>query len=78
MTNKEAKIETATERCQKIVDQTNALARLFYASHGYRAPAGYRFDQARHPQELGMWNLAVIAQQTLCDVDPQEALEELG
>lgn len=62
---------------QEIVDQTNHLARLFYASHGCRVPAGYRFDQAHHPQEQGMWTLAVLAQQTLCDVDPSEALDDL-
>lgn len=63
---------------QEIVDETNALARLFYRAHGCIVPTGYRFDQATHPQEQGMWSLAVLAQQTLCDVDPTQALEEVS
>lgn len=62
---------------QQIVDETNHLARVFYRSHGWIVPTGYRFDQAHHPQEQGMWTLAVLAQQTLCRVNPTEALEDL-
>lgn len=59
----------------QVVAQTNELARLFYAAHGYRVEEGYRFDEARHPQERGMWNLAVIAQEFLTSTDAEAALE---
>jgi len=49
--------KTATE----LVDDCNELAGKFYASMGYKVEEGYRFDRAHHPQEQGMWNLAVIA-----------------
>jgi hypothetical protein len=41
--------------------EINELARIFYAAHGYRVADGYRFDEASHPQEKLMFNLAQIA-----------------
>lgn len=61
-----------------LVAKCNALARLFYKSNGYEAPEGYRFDQARHPQELGMWNLACIAFEELLLTDMENALSNCG
>lgn len=61
---------------KQIVDDANRLARLFYKAHGYQVPVDYRFDQAGHPQELGMWNLACIAFGFISNIDVQDALRE--
>lgn len=65
------------ETNEAIVESANELARRFYAAHGCKVEAGYRFDQAEHPQERGMWNLAVIAFQYLQDTDVEDALAQL-
>lgn len=62
---------------QKLVERANELARIFYAAHGYEVKEGYRFDQARHPQERGMWNLAAKAFEFFEDVDIESALDEI-
>jgi hypothetical protein len=62
---------------QQIVDKANALARQFYQSMGYEVREGYRFDQARHPQEQGMWNLAVMAYEFIEGTDVESALSEI-
>jgi hypothetical protein len=62
---------------QEIVDGCNELARLFYASHGYQVEFGYRFDKARHPQERGMWNMAVMAFEHIEGTDVEECLREI-
>ena len=69
-----AKKKSKERTDQQVVDQTNELARLFYKSHGYVVPEGYRFDQATHPHEHGMWILACIAQEELMLTDPNDAL----
>ena len=61
---------------QQLVDEANALARVYYKSYGYEVEKGYRFDHASHPQERGMWNLAAIAYQMLLRVDIHEAARE--
>lgn len=62
---------------QQIVDSGNELARLIYKSLGYEVPAGYRFDQAHHPQEIGMWNIAAIAFEHIAGTDLDNALSNL-
>lgn len=62
---------------KQIVKQTNDLARAFYQALGYQVKEGYRFDRARHPQEIGMWRLACIAQEMLTDTDAENALAEV-
>lgn len=62
---------------REIVDQTNALARLFYMSHGYVVPEGFDFRESSHPQEFGMWNLACIAQEELTGTSVEDAEIEL-
>lgn len=65
------------ERTNKqIIDQTNALARECYRSMGYAVRKGYRFDRATHPQELGLWEQACIAQRILTGTDPNDCLAE--
>lgn len=63
---------------EELVAKCNALARLFYKSLGYDVDEGYRFDQARHPQELGMWNQACIAFEELLCTDMENALSNCG
>lgn len=70
-----ARKQSRTNR--QIVEDCNSLARLFYSAHGYQVPEGYRFDRASHPQELGMWNLAVLAFDYLQDTDVEDALMQL-
>lgn len=62
---------------QKIIEDANSLARLFYRSMGYQVPKGYRFDQASHPQEIGCWNQAVMAYDFIEGTDVENALSEL-
>ena len=59
---------------REILDAANELARKFYLGHGYQVPEGYRFDQAVHPQEKGMFNLAVMAYDHIDGTDVLEAL----
>jgi len=46
---------------KKLKGKINALAGLFYRSHGYITEPGYDFSRASHPQEKGMWNLATMS-----------------
>lgn len=62
---------------QQIVDQTNELARQFYAVLGYEVREGYRFDESDHPQEYAMWCMACKAQEMLTDTDPLDAFGEI-
>jgi hypothetical protein len=62
---------------QQIVDDCNALARQFYASMGYVVPDGYKFYEAHHPQERGMWAQAVMAYDHIEGTDVESALSEL-
>jgi hypothetical protein len=62
---------------REIVDGCNALARKFYLSMGYQVDEGTRFDQAHHPQEVGMWNMAIIAYDHIEGTDVDNALSEL-
>lgn len=61
----------------EIVAACNELARLFYKANGYDVPEGYRFDEAHHPQELGMWNLAVMAYDHIEGTDVECAIDNL-
>lgn len=67
------KIKTAAD----LVREANELARLFSESMRYEVEVGYRFDKARHPQEQGMWNLAVMAYDHIEGTDIEDALAEL-
>jgi hypothetical protein len=59
---------------EQIVQVANSLARDFYAFMGYEVPEGYRFDQAKHPQERLCWRLAVRAFDVIEYTDVEEAL----
>lgn len=59
---------------KELLDNANALARLFYESFGYVVPKGYAFHKATHPQEKGMWNLAHIAFEELTETDLNSVL----
>lgn len=41
--------------------EINSLARVFYMLNGYKVEGGYRFQDARHPQEKLMWRMAALA-----------------
>jgi hypothetical protein len=58
----------------KQLETLNTLARIFYASNGYKVEPGYRFDQARHPQERGMFVMACAAYEFLIEKVPVEDL----
>jgi hypothetical protein len=53
------------------------LARRFYSDMGYMVPEGYRFYEARHPQEQSMWGLACIAFEELRDTSLDDALSSV-
>ncbi|HTU18531.1 MAG TPA: hypothetical protein VMG10_10765 [Gemmataceae bacterium] len=61
---------------KEIVAKCNALARRFYAMHGCHVEAGYRFDDAEHPHEMSMWNMAVAAFDSIADIDVESALAQ--
>lgn len=62
---------------EDIVGKCNELARLFYAAQGYQVEEGYRFDEAHHPHESGMWALASIAFDFIEGTDCDAALDEI-
>ncbi|MFG6101218.1 hypothetical protein U2F10_03125 [Leptothoe sp. EHU-05/26/07-4] len=62
---------------EEVVAEGNYLAKLFYASMGCRVPEGYKFYEATHPQEIGCWNLAVIAYAHIEGTDLEECLDEM-
>jgi hypothetical protein len=65
-------------RCKtdkEIAREGNELARLFYQHMGYEVPKGYRFDLAHHPQEIAMWNMAVMAYEHINGTDLQSAAD---
>lgn len=63
---------------REVVDDANDLARRFYKMHGYQVSEGYRFDEATHPQEQAMWDMAVQAYKFILDLDVEDALANLG
>lgn len=46
---------------RELVDDCNALARLFYKMQGYQVPNDYKMYDAHHPHEVGCWSMAVAA-----------------
>ena len=67
--------DDASERA--IVTKANELARRFYKAMGYEVPEGYRFDEARHPQERLCWLMSCDAFEMIEGTDPNEALASL-
>lgn len=63
---------TATE----IVMECNELACKFYAAHGYRVREGYKFFEATHPQEIAVWEQAVMAYDHIQGTDVIDCLGE--
>lgn len=61
----------------EIVRQCNKLARIYYELFGYVVGDDFKFYDSRHPQELSMWNLAVIAYDHIAETDVMEALSNL-
>lgn len=62
---------------EEIVAAGLELARRIYGSMGYQVPVGYKFYDATHPQERGMWNIAVMAFEELTGTDLQDALANI-
>lgn len=62
---------------EMIVADANRLAKIFYGLLGYTVKDGYRFDQARHPQEQAMWKMAVIAYENIEGTDVEDALAQI-
>jgi len=62
---------------EEIVKKCNDLARTFYQAYGYEAPEDFKFYNSRHPQELSMWELAVIAYDHIAQTDVAEILRYL-
>ncbi len=67
--------DTGFKTNRQLVEEGNALSRKVYQSMGYQVPEGYRFDEANHPQERGMWNIAVIAYDHIEGTDLENALD---
>ena len=63
---------------EEIVAAGLELARRFYKAHGYEVPVGYKFYEARHPQEQGVWELAVMAFGELTGTSLNDALDNIG
>jgi hypothetical protein len=63
---------------EEIVSEGLSLAREFYKAYGYEVPEGFKFYESQHPQELSMWDLAVIAFEALTGTDLNDALANIG
>ncbi len=62
---------------KEIIEQTNELAREFYAEMGYvETRPDFMFYASTHPTERFMWRLACMAQIELTDTDPDELISE--
>ena len=59
---------------QQVVDACNALARQFYKMHGNEVKDDFKFYKATHPQEVGMWHMAVLAYDHIEGTDVMDAL----
>lgn len=59
----------------ELVIAGNALAAEFYASMGYNAKPGFRFDRSIHGTEIMCWRFAQIAFLRLQDTDIEDAVE---
>lgn len=65
---------------KQIIDQTNEIARIIYASRGYEVPEGTEFHTEtvnRHPHETQCWDAACEIQLLMTDTDVFDALCEL-
>jgi len=66
---------------REIVNQTNALARVFYKMLGHEVTADHLFyetsRQNYHPQEAMCWSMACAAQRELTATDPDDAIANL-
>lgn len=71
--------ESNSRTDKKIVEQTNALARKFYARMGYQVSDDFKFydwsGRNAHPQIRMAWDFAVEAQLMLTCTDPNDALD---
>lgn len=63
---------------EQIVERGLELARAFYKAAGYTVARGFKFYESQHPQELHMWDLAVIAFEQLAQTDLWDALANCG
>lgn len=62
---------------KEIIEQTNQLAREFYAEMGYiESRTDFMFYASTHPTERLMWRFACMAQIELTDTDPDELITE--
>lgn len=62
---------------QQIVDECNGLAHTFYEMQGCQRPEEFKFYEATHPTEKGMWELAVAAYDHIEGTDVEECLSEV-
>ena len=65
---------------QKIVDETNQMARIIYFNRGYVLPKGFKFYEhavSRHPHEVEAWNAARDIQLMLTNTDANDAVDNL-
>lgn len=61
----------------EIIETARSLARKLYARMGCAVPAGYRFEDATHPQERLCWQMACDAFETIDGTEIAEVLEEI-
>lgn len=65
---------------REIVDQTNEIARIIYASRGYVVPEGTEFHTEttnRHPYESDCWHAACDIQDLMTGTDVESAVDNL-
>ena len=65
---------------QEIVDQTNAIARIIYASRGYKVEDDFVFHIEtvnRHPYERSSWQAACEIQLLMTQTDPNDSVDNL-
>lgn len=62
---------------EQVVAGARSLARVYYEMMGCRVPEGYKFEDAKHPQERLCWSMACYAYEALSDTCVQDCLSEI-
>ena len=62
---------------KQIVDKCNAMATEFYGMWGYKNKDGFKYYEATHPQEVLVWEMAMVAFAFIEKTDVRDALNTI-
>lgn len=72
-----AKLQLLVRSEEQVVDDCNALARIFYSMHGCAVGDDFKFYEAHHPLEKLCWSMAAAAYEKFSGTDVENALAEI-